>query len=87
MPRRKSWVVVLATLMTVVLFAQPALAAPKLVVSIGGNTVNTNDAKLVSSKTVTLSVYDSNGEAQSVNITVNNKKVAAKSVTAQVYNW
>ncbi|APC07867.1 S-layer homology domain-containing protein [Neomoorella thermoacetica] len=85
--QRKSWVVVLATLMTVVLFAQPALAAPNLVVSIGGNTVNTNDAKLVSSKTVTLSVYDSNGEAQSVNITVNSKKVAAKSVTGQVYNW
>ncbi|WXJ86733.1 hypothetical protein MHOCP_07490 [Moorella humiferrea] len=87
MPRRKQLIVVVAVLMLLSLFTQPLLAAPSLEVTIGGNTVSDNDAILVGSKTVTLSVYDKNGAAQNVEITLNNKRVIAKSVIGEVYKW
>jgi len=87
LPVRKMWVVFLAALMALVLFAQPVIAKPNLVVSIGGNDVSDEETKLVSSKTVTLNVSDDNEEAGSVNITVNNKNVTAKSVAEEVYSW
>jgi len=64
-------------------FAWAALAAPNLEVKADGVPVWPGETRLVSSKTVNISVYDGNGEAQTVY--VNSKK--AKSVAGEVYRW
>ena len=64
-------------------FAWAALAVPSLEVKADGVNVDPGETRLVSSKTVSVSVYDSNGEAKTVY--VNSKK--AKSVAGEVYRW
>lgn len=73
----------MAALLSVLIFAQVALAAPSLTVKVDGGTVSSGQNKLVLNKKVTISVYDNNG--QTTGVTINGK--AAKTVTGQAYTW
>ncbi|SMB93893.1 S-layer homology domain-containing protein [Thermanaeromonas toyohensis ToBE] len=75
------WLVACA--LAIILFSQPALAAISLQVTVSGAPVSNGEIKLVSTKTVTISVYDSAGEATSV--LINNKQ--ATSVVGKAYTW
>jgi len=73
----------LLAIILVLSFSQAALGAPDLEVKLNDLQVEEGDNKLVNNKTVTISVYDSNGET--TNISVNGK--SAKSVKDKEFTW